>query len=224
MTCRILLVDRSPIFHLGFASILKGTPFHLPFATDSVVEAVDRLNEANRSGSQERGQSYEAVEPIDLVVCEFTLPDGNSQQLQVVANRHQIPLALMTDRQHLLFTSAMVAAGAKGLIPKSQSVEQILKALESLAAGESLWERKDIRRFTGAHGVPQLEGHIEFPLTQREFEVLKHVASGKTNKMIAEALGIGYETVKEHVQKVLLKLGVNDRTQAAVFAVRRGII
>lgn len=216
MTYRVLLVDPSPIFHLGFAATLKNSAFRLELATQSVVEAVDRLNDVETHNEPGRA--------IHLLVCDFNLPDGNSQQLQVVANRYQIPLVLLSDHEHLLFTSAMETAGAKGLIPKTASIDEILTALLKVVDGESLWNRKDIRRFTGALAVSQLEGHIDFPLTQREFEVLKHVASGKTNKMIAESLEIGFETVKEHVQKVLTKLGVNDRTQAAVLAVRRGII
>jgi DNA-binding NarL/FixJ family response regulator len=65
---------------------------------------------------------------------------------------------------------------------------------------------------------------VEVPLTQRESEVLEQLANGLTNKEIALALGISYETVKEHVQHILRKIGVSDRTQAAVWAVRKGLI
>jgi DNA-binding NarL/FixJ family response regulator len=65
---------------------------------------------------------------------------------------------------------------------------------------------------------------VEVPLTQRESEVLRQLALGLTNKEIAQALNISYETVKEHVQHILRKVGVTDRTQAAVWAVRRGLV
>ncbi len=61
-------------------------------------------------------------------------------------------------------------------------------------------------------------------LTKRESEVLKQLALGLTNKEIAQSLGISYETVKEHVQHILQKLSVSDRTQAAVWAVRRNLV
>ena len=65
---------------------------------------------------------------------------------------------------------------------------------------------------------------MEVPLTQREREVLQQLAMGLTNKQIAEALDIGCETVKEHVQHILRKISVTDRTQAAVWAVRKGLV
>ena len=72
--------------------------------------------------------------------------------------------------------------------------------------------------------TPRLAADIEVPLTQRESEVLKQLALGLTNKEIAQSLGISYETVKEHVQHILRKVGVSDRTQAAVWAVREGLV
>ena len=76
---------------------------------------------------------------------------------------------------------------------------------------------------TGALATPRLVADVEVALTQREGEVLRQLACGLTNKQIAEALHISYETVKEHVQHVLGKIGVNDRTQAAVWAVRNNL-
>jgi DNA-binding NarL/FixJ family response regulator len=77
---------------------------------------------------------------------------------------------------------------------------------------------------SGALAGPRSGGEIDVPLTKRESEVLKQLAFGLTNKEIAQALGISYETVKEHVQHVLKKLGVADRTQAAVWAVRNDLV
>ena len=72
--------------------------------------------------------------------------------------------------------------------------------------------------------TPRVPLDVEAPLTRRENEVLKQLAFGLTNKEIARALGISYETVKEHVQHILRKVGVSDRTQAAVWAVRKGLV
>ena len=77
---------------------------------------------------------------------------------------------------------------------------------------------------SGALATPRLAADVEVSLTQRESEVLRHMAYGLTNKQIAEALHISYETVKEHVQHILRKIGVTDRTQAAVWAVRKGLV
>ena len=90
--------------------------------------------------------------------------------------------------------------------------------------GEAAWTREELRRVTGALATPRIVSDVEVPLTQRESEVLRQLANGLTNKEIALALGISYETVKEHVQHILRKIGVSDRTQAAVWAVRKGLV
>jgi DNA-binding NarL/FixJ family response regulator len=77
---------------------------------------------------------------------------------------------------------------------------------------------------TGALATPRLSSGADVPLTQRETEVLQQVTKGLTNKQIARAMDISYETVKEHVQHVLRKIGVTDRTQAAVWAVRKELV
>ena len=81
-----------------------------------------------------------------------------------------------------------------------------------------------MRRVTGALAVPSVVSDSDVQLTKREGEVLKQLALGLTNKEIAQSLGISYETVKEHVQHILQKLSVTDRTQAAVWAVRRNLV
>ena len=107
---------------------------------------------------------------------------------------------------------------------KGASQEELINAIRKSASGELAWTREELRRVTGALATPRLNVDVEVPLTQRESEVLKQLAQGKTNKEIAEVLGISYETVKEHVQHILRKVGVTDRTQAAVWAVRKGLV
>ena len=87
-----------------------------------------------------------------------------------------------------------------------------------------IWNRDELRRVTGALSTPRAAMELEVPLTKRESEVLKQLALGLSNKEIAQSLSISYETVKEHVQHILRKVGVSDRTQAAVWAVRKGLV
>ena len=100
----------------------------------------------------------------------------------------------------------------------------MVQAIKTAAKGENTWTREELRRVTGALATPRITADIEVPLTQRESEVLRQLAYGLTNKQIAEALDISYETVKEHVQHILRKVGVTDRTQAAVWAVRSELV
>jgi DNA-binding NarL/FixJ family response regulator len=107
--------------------------------------------------------------------------------------------------------------GACGFLLKGVSRDKLVEAIHSAAAGQSAWTRDELRRVTGALATPRLAADVEVPLTQRESEVLRQLAYGLTNKEIALALHISYETVKEHVQHILRKIGVSDRTQAAVW-------
>ncbi len=114
--------------------------------------------------------------------------------------------------------------GAAGYLLKGASREELLAGIRKAASGENAWSREELRRITGALATPRLAADVDVPLTQRESEVLRLLAMGMTNKEIAQSLHISYETVKEHVQHILRKLGVSDRTQAAVWAVRKKLV
>src|SRR5262249_20829594 len=119
------------------------------------------------------------------------------------------------------YIARAVALGAQGFLSKSAPPAEILAAIKTVATGEDLWTREILRRVSGALAA---HSQIDVMLTKREGEVLKQLAFGLTNKEIAQALGISYETVKEHVQHILRKIGVADRTQAAVWAVRKELV
>ena len=122
------------------------------------------------------------------------------------------------------YIARAVALGAAGYVLKGASKAKLLDTIRKAAAGQNSWSREELRRVTGALATPRLVSDVEVPLTQRESEVLLQLVLGATNKEIAQALKISYETVKEHVQHVLRKIGVTDRTQAAVWAVRHGLV
>jgi DNA-binding NarL/FixJ family response regulator len=121
------------------------------------------------------------------------------------------------------YVARSLALGAVGYLDKSATRDEIADAVRQAASGATLWSREGLRRVSGALAGPQAAMDLEVPLTKRESEVLKQLALGLSNKEIAQALSISYETVKEHVQHILRKLSVADRTQAAVWAVRKGL-
>ena len=92
------------------------------------------------------------------------------------------------------------------------------------AAGRASATPSQMQRIAGAMATRTKQPDSEIPLTQRETQVLRHLALGLSNKEISQSLSISIETVKEHVQHLLRKMGVNDRTQAAVWAVRKGMV
>ena len=114
--------------------------------------------------------------------------------------------------------------GAAGYLTKEQPLSVLLDACRKAVEGESLWTTEMLRRVNVSIASLQLGKEQEVQLTSREIQVLTHMSDGATNKEIAAQLEISYETVKEHVQNVLRKIGVSDRTQAAVWAVRNRII
>ena len=102
------------------------------------------------------------------------------------------------------------------------SAEQLLDTIHAAHAGTT--SHGELGKVAGTMATRKKSEDDEASLTQRETQVLRHLALGLSNKEIAKSLSISVETVKEHVQHVLRKIGVNDRTQAAVWAVRKGIV
>jgi DNA-binding NarL/FixJ family response regulator len=134
------------------------------------------------------------------------------------------PVLMYSGYDNPTYVARSQALGAAGYVLKSVSRDQLIEAVLSAARGEILWSRDDLKSVGGAAGGRRGAAESDVPLTKRENEVLKQLAFGLTNKEIAQTLGISYETVKEHVQHVLKKLGVADRTQAAVWAVRNDLV
>jgi DNA-binding NarL/FixJ family response regulator len=93
-----------------------------------------------------------------------------------------------------------------------------------VAAGDAPSSFGELRRVAGTMATRQKQEDAEIALTQRETQVLRHLALGLSNKEIGRSLSISIETVKEHVQHLLRKINATDRTQAAVWAVRRGLV
>jgi DNA-binding NarL/FixJ family response regulator len=122
------------------------------------------------------------------------------------------------------YVARSVALGASDYVLKGSSREDLITTLEAAAAGESPSRAGELRRVATAMKLRQVIDDDEVPLTQRETQVLRHVALGLSNKEIGRSLEISVETVKEHVQNILRKIAVSDRTQAAVWAVRRGLV
>jgi DNA-binding NarL/FixJ family response regulator len=122
------------------------------------------------------------------------------------------------------YLARALALGACGYILKSAATSGLLSALEAAAAGKNCWSHKEHRHARGSRVQPRLKSLVSIPLSEREKEILQQLANGLTNRAIAEVLAISGDTVKEHVQHILRKIGVSDRTQAAVWAARNGML
>jgi DNA-binding NarL/FixJ family response regulator len=162
----------------------------------------------------------------DVVLLDIRMPggDGLTALGRIKLEMPELPILMLSTYDNPTYVARAVALGASGFLLKGASREDLLDGIRAAAAGESAWTREELRRVTGALATPRLSADVEVPLTQRESEVLRQLAYGLTNKEIAQALDISYETVKEHVQHILRKIGVSDRTQAAVWAVRKDLV
>lgn len=121
------------------------------------------------------------------------------------------------------YVARAVAAGAHDYVLKTATRAELLDAIDGAARNAEPARSGAFRRMAGAVARRGRTSAIDVPLTPRETQVLRQVALGLSNREIADALEISVETVKEHVQNLLRKIAIDDRTQAAVWAIRHGI-
>lgn len=210
MPIKVLIADDHEVVRLGFKGLVGGTEIEVIGEATTGEQAVRLAKE---------------LKP-DMVLLDVRMPDGDGLNAlgRIKLDQPELPVLIFSTYDNPTYVARAVALGASGYLLKDMSRDELLAAIRRVAGGEDAWTREELRRVTGALATPRVAADVEVPLTQRESEVLRQVALGLTNKEIALALGISYETVKEHVQHVLRKIGVSDRTQAAVWAVRKGLV
>ena len=167
----------------------------------------------------------------DVVLMDISMPRMNGVEATREIKRENphigVVVLTMYDEEDYIFD--LVKAGATGYLLKDADSTQIAKAIRAVAHGESLIHptvaSKILTEFSLlAQGKGRKPGRLEHDLTDREITVLRLVAEGKTNKEIANDLDLSEKTVKNHVRNIFHKLHVYDRTQAAIHAIRKGII
>jgi DNA-binding NarL/FixJ family response regulator len=210
MGIRLLFADDHEVVRTGLKSLLAGTDIKIVAEASSGEQAV-RLASKHKP---------------DVVLMDIRMPDGDGLNAlgRIKLDHPNMPILIFSTYDNPTYVARAVALGASGFVLKDVAKEKLIDAIRKAATGDSAWTRDELRRVTGALATPRLTSDVDVPLTQRESEVLRQLAFGLTNKEIALALHISYETVKEHVQHILRKIGVSDRTQAAVWAVRKGLV
>lgn len=210
MSISLLVADDHQVVRLGLKNILEGTGVVVSAEATTGEEVLQKV----------------AVEKPDVVLMDVRMPHGDGLHVlgRLKLDYPDLPVILFSSYDNPTYVARAVALGAAAYVLKHDSRERLLETIQLAVRGESAWTREELRRVTGALATPRVVSDVEVPLTQRESEVLRQLANGLTNKEIALALGISYETVKEHVQHILRKIGVSDRTQAAVWAVRKGLV
>src|SRR5205823_3766327 len=206
----ILIADDHEVVRAGLKSLLDGTDIRI-IAEASGGDAALKLAKKHKP---------------DLVLLDVRMPDGGGLDClaRIKLDLPDTPVVMFSSFDNPTYVARAVALGAAGYLSKGCSRNELINAIRAAAGGDAIWTREELRRVTGALAAPRKGSESEVSLTKRESEVLKQLAFGLTNKEIAQSLGISYETVKEHVQHILRKVGVSDRTQAAVWAVRKNLV
>ncbi|PPH18303.1 MULTISPECIES: response regulator transcription factor [unclassified Rathayibacter] len=214
---RVLLVDDQELVRVGFRIILESEP------------GIEVVGEA-RTGFEALQRASE-LRP-DVICMDVQMPglDGLAATREIVADPRLCSRVLILttfDRDDYLFEA--LSAGASGFLLKNASPEELVEAVQVVARGDAMLApdvtRRVIERFASVpERTPAAADHSGVAdLTDREREVLVHLARGWSNAEIAAELFVGEATVKTHVSKILMKLGVRDRIQAVVFAYEHGI-
>ncbi len=205
---RILLVDDHEVVRLGLKSLLERHPqFDVVGEASSAREAIEIVNNTHP----------------DVVVMDIRLPGTSGIEAceEITGRFPEIKVIMLTSyaEDEMLFSA--IRAGASGYILKQIGGEDLVRALEAVGRGEAMLDPtvtqrvfQEVRR-----AVKEEEASAFAHLSQQEKHVLLLVSEGKTNREIAKALFLGEGTVRNYVSSILSKLGVNNRAEAAAYAV-----
>jgi DNA-binding NarL/FixJ family response regulator len=211
---RVLLVDDHDLFRTGLRNLLED-------------EGVDVVGEA--AAGEEALRHVRELQP-DVVVMDLNMPGMNGVEAtkQIVAHAPLTRVLVLTISDQDADVMDAIFAGACGYLLKDASIEDVMKGIQSAAVGESLISPtiagKVLERVRASTASPDAAEAIRAELSDREVEVLKLIANGKDNSQIAADLHISPKTVKNHISNILMKLQIENRIQAAVYAVRSGIV
>lgn len=211
MAITVLVADDHEVVRTGLARLLE----------DSDITIVGEA----QNGEQAVAETMKHLP--DVVLMDIRMPDsdGLSALEAIRKQRPEARVVMLSTYDNPTYVARSVALGATDYVLKDSSREDLIAAITRAAAGESPSQDSILQRVkeTMSRRRERID-RSEVPLTNRELQVLRHVALGLSNREIGRSLGISIETVKEHVQNILRKIDVADRTQAAVWAIKKGLV
>lgn len=217
---KLLIIDDHPVFRQGLLNI---------FSTEEDIDVVAE------GGTGELALELVYSHKPDVLLLDINLPGINGLQVtsRLKAEHIATSVVLVTAYDDMEQVLHAMRSGGSAYCPKDVEPELLVDVVRHVAAGYYVvgtrvfdedelhsWLDEGVERATGPYMVDPNEHFI--PLSAREMEILQFVTQGKSNKEIAQDLGISHQTVKNHMTSILKKLDVRDRTQAAVYALRRG--
>jgi two-component system, NarL family, response regulator LiaR len=211
---RVLIADDHDLFRTGLRNLLEEQGVQVIGEASSGNEAVRIVREA----------------APDVVVMDLNMPgmDGveATRYIAGAAPLTRVLVLTISDQDEDVLNA--ILAGACGYLLKDSSIDELIAGIQAASVGESLISphiaSKVLQQVRASSSVPQIADTIRSELSDREIEVLKLIANGKDNALIAAELHISPKTVKNHISNILMKLQIENRIQAAVYAVRSGIV
>ena len=210
---RVVLVDDHDLFRSGLRTLLE----------DQGVQVV-----AEAATGREALRQVRELAP-EVVLMDLSMPDMGgveaTREIARIAPLTRVVVLTISDRDGDILDA--ILAGACGYLLKDSSIEDLMRGISAAAVGESLISpqiaSKVLRELRAARPATRASDRLP-ELTDRELEVLRLIANGKDNTQIAAELHISAKTVKNHISNILMKLQIENRIQAAVYAVRRGLV
>lgn len=200
---RILVVDDHPVLREGIAAIL--------------ASEADMVLVGEAANGREAIEQFRTHRPdITLMDLQMPLMGGGEAILAIRKEFPDARIIVLTTYDGDVQADRAIKAGVYGYLLKSMLRKELVETIRIVHGGR--------KRIPPEIAVELAEHRTDDSLTEREIDVLRQVASGNANKIIADKLEISEETVKSHMRKILSKLGANDRTHAVAIALKRGII
>ncbi len=209
MSIKLLVVDDHQVVRTGLASLLQDSDITIVAEAASGEEAIEATRE----------------HAPDVILMDIRMPgrDGLAALETIRKESPNARVVMLSTYDNPTYVARSVALGASDYVLKGSPRETLVTAIRNAAAGDAPADDSVLNRIKGAM-AKRGDRSDDIPLTNRELQVLRHVALGLSNREIGNSLGISIETVKEHVQNILRKISVTDRTQAAVWAVKRSLV
>jgi len=210
MSVRLLIADDHELIRSGLRTMLAGSDIDVVAEAGTTTETVEQA-EKHRP---------------DVILLDVRMGDDDGLEIleQLREKAPEARVVMLSTYDNPTYVARAVALGACDYVLKGCSRDELLSAIRAAAAGQVPSRVGVLQQVANAMSTRQTIDDDDVPLTQRETQVLRHVALGLSNKEIGRSLEISVETVKEHVQNILRKIAVSDRTQAAVWAVRKGLV
>jgi DNA-binding NarL/FixJ family response regulator len=211
---RVVVVDDHAVVRRGLFAFLEGEPdIDVVGDAEGAAEALDLLAKLDAEGGRPQ---------VILMDLQMEPVDGIETTRQIRSRYDDVEVVALTSFDEAERVHAALEAGASGYLLKDADVDEVAVAVRAAHRGELQLDPAVARRLTESlRAGPPSDGVAE--LTSRELDVLRLLGEGHPNKTIAATLGITERTARTHVSKILAKLGLSSRTQAALWAAREGI-